>query len=464
MDLAYTILSGKLDVNKKSCDIPFALVFEKDGIFYIETFLTEKDFFSDELINYYFLITGKTKKGYEIEITGLVLKNYDYQNKRLELECEGYIKLTNNRIEHQESHEDKIYGQRLWFLEVEGLKMKFANYSETIKYVASEENEKIDFDHTSCSIGLDLHSENPGNQIHMIFYKKSDNDNFIIDFTKQKGYSYLSFEYYKIIKEEIIHILSFINGGKISIKRELTGNSYRLNASSSQIEFIYSKPKVINTSNSDFIPINKHHSYSHKIFRDVFLLCFKNYLEHNRKLELNSLVVSLNNSLHANSLEDRFFILITAFEKIANLHFRANNKQENPVLDSNVFDKLLKPELLKVIEKNKNHIKPNQAYYNLKSRLGGLNNGKYETTRVLLDFLDFAQIPINETVSNIVELRNKTVHEGFIGKTYEEKLNNYLILDNILRDCLLNIIGYSSYRNRFVKYFDKSQISHKELN
>ena len=108
--------------------------------------------------------------------------------------------------------------------------MKFANYSETIKYVASEKNEKIDFDHTSCSIGLDLHSENPGNHIHMIFYKKSDNDNFIIDFTKQKGYSYLSFEYYKKIKEEIIHILSFINGGKISIKRELTGNSYRLNA------------------------------------------------------------------------------------------------------------------------------------------------------------------------------------------------------------------------------------------
>ena len=62
MDLAYTILSGKLDVNKKTCDIPFALVFEKDGIFYIETFLTEKDFFSDELINYYFLITGNTKK------------------------------------------------------------------------------------------------------------------------------------------------------------------------------------------------------------------------------------------------------------------------------------------------------------------------------------------------------------------------------------------------------------------
>lgn len=463
MELAYTITSGTISVKEKCCDIPFALVFEEEGVYFVETFLKEKDFFSEEISKYYFSLIGKTKKGYKIEITGLAFRKYEYENQRIELECQHCIKLTDYRKEPPESELDRIYGQRLWFIELEGLNMTFSDSSEVIKYVANEKQEIIKFDHTSCSLHLDLDSGNPGNHIHMVFYKNPANGNILIDFTKQKGYSYLNFEYYNQIKNDLIHVLSFINGASVSIKRELTGKTYRSNASNAQIVYIYSYRNTTNRSSCNFVPINEHRNYSHGIFRDIFLICFKKYLSLNTELDLNSLVISLNNSFHANSLEDRFFILITAFEKIANLSHRKNNKQESTIIDSEYFKDHLKKALIVVLKQYINDTNTKE-FLTLNSRLGGLNNSKYETARVLIDFLAYSKIPLNEKVSYIVVLRNRAVHEGFIGATDEEKLENYFILDNILRDCLLNIIGYSCYRKRFVKYFDKSEMLHKEPN
>lgn len=462
MELVYTLISGTLNVKDKCFNLPFALVFEENGVYFIETFLSDEDFISEELLHNYFALIGKTKKGYDIEVTGLSLLRYEERNQRIEFECEHYIKLTDNRKEYQESEFDRIYGSRLWFLELEGLNMTFANYSEVIKYVAHEKKEINKFDHTSCSLHLDLDTENPGNHIHMIFSKNPANNNILIDFTKQKGYSYLSFDYYKKIKNELIHLISFINGADVSIKRELTGKSYRSDASNAQITYIYSFRKITNSSYCDFVPINRHHSYSKGIFWDIFLNCTKKYLNLNVNLDLNAFIVSLNNSYKANSLEDRIFILITAFEKIANSYYKMNDEQKNSILDVAFFDDELKPALIEILEKYRKRINKQSTYYNLKSRLGGINNGKYETTKKLFDFLDYSNIPINEKVADIIELRNKVVHEGFIGSTEEEKLNNYMVFDNILRDCLLNIIGYSCYRNRSIKYFSKSEMMHKE--
>lgn len=461
MELAYTITTGTISVQDKSCSIPFALVFEEDGVFFVETFLSEKDFFSDEITKYYFSIIGKTKKGYKIEITGLSFLKYEYENQRIKLECQHCLKLTDYRKEPPESELDRIYGQRLWFIELEGLNMTFADHSEVIKYVANEKQEIVDFDHTSCSLHLDLQSSNPGNHIHMVFYKNPANGNILIDFTKQNGYSYLTYEFYNQIKNDLIHLLSFINGTNVSIRRELTGKTYQPNAINAQIVLIYSYRKTTERASCNFIPINEHHSYSHDIFLDIFLNCFKKYLNLNNDLDLNSLVVSLNNSVHANSLEDRFFILITAFEKIANWWHRKYNKQECSVIDSEYFKQNIRNELLIVIKEHFPDTK-SKEFQIFNSRLGGLNNSKYETARVLIDFLGYSQIPINEKVSFMIELRNKAVHEGFIGANDDEKLDNYLMLDNILRDSLLNIIGYSCYRKRLVKYFDKSEMLHRE--
>ncbi len=462
MKLVYTILSGTLCIKDNCYKIPFALVFEDNGIFFVETFIDNDDLPVEELFQYYFTLVGKTKKDIDIEISGLSLKKYEERNQRIEFECVHYVKLIDNRREYPESKYEQKHGDRLWFIELEGFNMIFSDNSEIIKYVAHEKKEIISIDHTTCSLHLDLSAENPGNHIQMVFYKNPENNNILIDFTEQHGYSYLTFEYYKKIKNELIHLISFINGADVSIRRELTGKAYMRDASRAQITYIYSFKKISNSSYSDFVPINNHHSYTSDIFRDIFLLCFEKYLALNDVLGLNSLVISLNNSFRTNSIEDRIFILITAFEKIAKLVCNMHEDPKKPILKEEFFDNKLKPELFRLLEKYRKIINRNSVYYNIKSRMGGLNNVRNDTTDMLYNFLDYAKIPVNNKVAEMVDLRNKIVHEGFIGANETEKLHNYLIFDNILRDSVLNIIGYSSFRKRSIKYFEKNEMKHKE--
>lgn len=41
----YTIISGYVEVDKKQCNIPFALIFENEGILHIESFFEKPDFY-----------------------------------------------------------------------------------------------------------------------------------------------------------------------------------------------------------------------------------------------------------------------------------------------------------------------------------------------------------------------------------------------------------------------------------
>ena len=88
----------------------------------------------------------------------------------------------------------------------------------------------------------------------------------------------------------------------------------------------------------------------------------------------------------------------------------------------------------------------------MNSILSNINNGK-STSKTIYDFLVFAKIPINKNVISLVKKeRNMAVHEGKIGNKDEDMYQSYLKLDHILRDSILNIIGYFSYRNRNYLY------------
>jgi len=69
----YTIISGHVEIDNKQCNIPFALIFENEGVLFIESFLEKSDFYeSVKCLNYYRLI-GKTEKGYDIECDMVIL-------------------------------------------------------------------------------------------------------------------------------------------------------------------------------------------------------------------------------------------------------------------------------------------------------------------------------------------------------------------------------------------------------
>ena len=61
----YTITEGEIKCGELSCKILFALVFNDDGVFYIETFLPNEQFYEQTENTTFYRLVGKTEKGYD---------------------------------------------------------------------------------------------------------------------------------------------------------------------------------------------------------------------------------------------------------------------------------------------------------------------------------------------------------------------------------------------------------------
>jgi len=469
MNLTYTITSGYIKCKEEICEIPFALVFYDNGNYRVETFFKDSEFFENHKDGHYFTLIGKTEKNYDIEIIGLAYTLYKTVNQKVEMNCHGHIKLSNNKKDHfDKSETEKSYGDFIWFIEIEGMKTHFGDHTKLDKYRNSgkvKEFLNFDFDHTSCAMLIN-HPDFRGNYYHLIFSKNPKNDNIIIDFTHHEGYSQLYFNNYLQIRTDLINFLSFVNGSQVFVRRELTGHFFQEGAKDSQIVYHYSRKRLTDFHCDDYIPIDNHHSYSKPIFSDLFIHCFDKYHQLNKQLDFNALVFSLNNSTKTAGLEERYFILITALEKISNNFSKLNNQERQTLIDKDKFDKHIKPRLFEALRPFEAEIKAENpsAYHNLKSKLGGINKSNDDTNQRLYEFLTYAKIPINEAVKHLVEIeRHAAVHEGNIGSTEKERIDNYWKLDHVLRDCILNLIGYKSYRKRKMPYFSKEEMQHNEV-
>jgi hypothetical protein len=90
--------------------------------------------------------------------------------------------------------------------------------------------------------------------------------------------------------------------------------------------------------------------------------------------------------------------------------------------------------------------------------ISNLNINHTSTNKLLTNFLEYAKIPINKNIKNLIKSeRNLAVHEGIVGKSHEEMFQNYLKLDHMLRDCILNLIEYFSHRHRRYMYATKEE-------
>jgi hypothetical protein len=467
MQLVYTLTSGQIKSQESNCEIPFALVFLDNGIYRVETFFKDEDFF-DKNKNSYFTIIGKTEKEYDIEIFGLSYTKYKYNSRKAELICHQHIKITDNRPNGYDKTQEEIeLGDLIWFVELEGMKMKFANHTTTEKYRNTGKIDKInipEFDHTSCTFQIN-HPDILGNTFELTFLENPKNGNILIDFASHREHNPFYFKYYLKIRNELLSFLSFINGGTVFIRKELTGISFNEKALDSQIVYHYSRKKKNDFHCNDYIPINEHHSYSSPIFNNLFLFCFDSFFQLNKTLEFNSLIFSLNNSTQTAGLEERYFILITAFEKICSDYSKLKDSDNKTLIAKDTFDKEIKQDLFDLLENKKSIIisENNSAFHTFKARIGGINKNNDDIVQRMYEFLDYAKIPVNELVKSLVEKeRHEAVHEGIIGNTDEERIKNYWKLDHILRDSILNLIGYKSMRNRKVPYFRLEEMLHNE--
>ncbi|RYJ52691.1 hypothetical protein DR871_001155 [Flavobacterium petrolei] len=460
MSLVYTIKSGYLECQEEKLNIPFALIFLENGIYSLEILLPSNDFYNKYKFNYYYKLYGITEKNYFIECSGLQLTSYDSGTNKVIFRCDNYIKLTKND-ENEPEIEDKKTREQIFFVELENFKTQFGNFTH-INRSNNLEDYNTFFtspipDHTE-TVWITDDLENNGNYFKFKIIQKPNSENILIDFRSNEGYCKLYYDNYLKIKKDLISILSFINGGIVIVRSELTGDYYSQsnNGFDSHKKINYSREIIKDYSHNDYIGINSHHSQSDSIFREIFFNCFRNFQKLNKLLDFDSLIISLNIASQSKGLDERYFILITALERITKKYSTLNIDDNSFLIDNEIFENEIKVNLIEALEKVK-VINPN-SWGIMKSVVSNLNNKNNGTKKSLYTFLNYAKIPINENVLNLIGAeRNDAVHEGKIGKTLEDSYENYLKLDNILRDVILNSIEYFSYRNRKYVYATKEE-------
>lgn len=437
----------------KQCELPFALVFKENGVFYLETFL-EENFFVDDDFSCRFNLEGLTEKGYEIEIKDLTFLLFKHDNNKAKFVCRNYIKL--KAPENDFPKKDNVKEDSIFFIELEGFKTKFADHTEIKKYrqYGEVKDINVNFDHTTCAmhIQIDGYEEN---YFHLVFINAKSNENILIDFTKNGGYGRLSYNHFLKFKRQFLGFLSLLNGGDVHIRRELTGSFYRTDGSDSHIAYNYSFTEKSNYNTSDYVPINEHHSYSSSIFSQSFLKCFNNYYHEDIRLELSSIVSSINSAYSTPGIHEAYSILINALEKICSNYQKVVGDFEEYIVDNEIWEENIKLLLLETLESNKSLINSsNKNALNIfKSKIGDLNRRKNSTVQKMYDLFKYGCIPLNDNVENLVtKERHQAVHNGVFGENSNEMFLNYKKLDYILRDLVLNIINYRSYRNVVYEY------------
>jgi hypothetical protein len=460
MKLIYTITNGRIECGEYSSDLNFALIFEEDGVINIETFITDQNFYAKtEKIRQYHKITGVTEKGYDIVCYQLFCNSYNYQNQKAKFTCNYKITLTNNKDEEKYKEDNSPIEKSVFFIELDGLKTKFADFTRIEKHRRSE---KIDdflattFDHTNFGF-LFNHPDIIGNYYSVELIENPENKNIIVDLRKKKGYCEITNIVYENMKKEFLSLLSFINGANVRIRKELKGYYYTNKGNNnfdSQDVTIFSFKNQRNLNCNDYFPINEHHSYSSEIFSKMFFQGFDKFYHLNKDLDFLSLIFSLN-STNTNDINERYFILITALERICS-NFKKISNNSTELIDGEIYKNKVKPrfkELLNTLKKEIN-IKKKSAWDIYSSKIGDLNrrNNK-DTKQKIYEFFEYSKITLNESVINLVENeRNSAVHEGKIGESDEEEIKNYLKLDHILRDCIANLLEYNGKRNRKYDY------------
>jgi len=456
----YRIIDATLECKGDSLKISYAICFEENGIFSFDTRVTDMEFYK-KYRNSYIALHGLTDDHHRIEAKGLFISSFKMPSGSIILTCDRFIRIIKswNGELIKEYIPFTVNHSRVYGIELEGLKMHFSDRTDIEryrKYGKIEDLIDFKFDHNQC--GLLIKDESLEKYYSVLFSAHSQNDNILVEFVSQSGHHDLFYEDYKRIRSTFIQFLSFINGAHILLRKEFTGNFHSLPGMGNvetEITSTYSRKPLDKQYYSDYLPINQDHTMTDRILPILMLKGFNNYYKFNKTLDLNALVASLNDAYQTSGSRERYYILITALERIVNNFIKPNQKSNN-LLETDFFNNTLKAELLKTIENYRSEIKSqnNAAYDIFKSRIGGLNKlRENDNKQKFYQFFDFCKIDGSPYIINLIEVeRNQAVHEGKVGNDDNEAYTLYLKLDHLLRDIVLNLIDYDRIRKPLVHY------------
>lgn len=469
MKEVYRIKNGELTAEDKIIPIDFGLIFEEEGIFFFDFYIADSfdlDSFmeDDNSFRYEFAMTALTDENNLIKATELSLRNVSPYKSFISTQSYGYITHTekrknygNNTLNEVEKDDDKR--QTLFYLELEGLKMEYSDLTETIKARGGEKIKDFDNykrDHTNALLIYNSPTKTGCNNFKFTFFQSENKDNISVELPnfRTDGPNVLYYDIYLEFKRELIYVLSFLNGAEVAVRKEFIGGFYRIGKTDSQTVITYSFQTIKNKNYNDYIPLNNGFHKGDRILSSVFMSCFDKYIEVNKKLDLNSIIFYLNGAEQSKSLDEKFFVLIIAFERLAKKYVETLNNSDLLVMSEENYQPI-KDELLEVLRRHKSK-ENEQAIKRLMPKIGELNKIKRKSTEYkFLKILEYAGIDLTLEIEKIInEVRHKTVHQGEFGEG-NQGVKNYLVLDELLRDIILNIIGYKNARISRYR-FDKS--------
>ncbi len=452
----YRVKKGKLSCKNHELPIDFGLIFEEDGQFFFDFYISESyDLMTlmenedDVFLREEFVMNAITIEENFVEASSLSATNVNPNQSKISMQSYGHLShitvqtdTDGNKIEYREKD------PTLYYIELEGLKMEFSDLTEVIRArggVQIKDYNGWQRDYTKALLVYDS-TNISSNNFKMDFYKSTNSENIVVAFPNYRNVNsnILPYRIFKELRRDFISLLSLLNGAEVAVRKEYIGGFFNDNVVGSQEVITYSFKTIRNERHSSYVPLNSGFHRGVNILNHVFIKCFNKYVTENKKLDFNSIIFYLNGAQKSNGIEEKFFIQIIAFERLAQKYVEAINDNDIFILSEETF-KPIKKDLLSVL---KNHsIEMGDKLDKLSAKIGDLHKIKKTSTEYKsIKLLEYAKITINPDIQHIIdEVRHKTIHHGEIGNG-NQGIKNYLVLDELLRDIILNIVEYDQER------------------
>lgn len=463
----YRIKEGEIRSEGKSLGFSFGIAYEKDGVIFFDLYVKES---YEQITDFEFWhykegglsLRAETVDLNLIQATELNAVLVRSKNKLVTLRCTG-------RISHRDMDSVPIDDEPLkphpylFYLELEGMDISFCDETKTIterQGVVRDDDNNRTFDHTNVRLNFQTDPETPRRPSLLVFNKHPVNNTVVVSFPgsrvsvtdtyEQRGSGYydkeirVSYEDYQGFKADFIHCLALLNGAEVLVRREYIGGYVAVGAVDSQTVITYSTKTIHPGSRKPYALLRDDHR-NWGILSTTLRDCFPAYIRENQVLDLNSIIFYLNGSGQAQSIEEKFFILIIAFERLALKYVRSIEDGDSFVIPNEVYDPI-KKELLEVLKRHEAEL--GTKLNTLSSLIGELNRVKRTSTQYkFIKLLERAQIETTPAINHIIQqARHVAVHEGEIGEG-DQGYENYWVLHKLLRNIVLNIIGYKSKRS-----------------
>jgi len=449
------LTQGEIIFNIESFQFKFGRVEYSEGYFEIEIFYeSESDIgkiLNKQNYKKYFdtssSIRGIDKDGShylltETEFLTLSQKPIGYSKLR----SFGYIRKFPKEITDYIIPEDSL----IYHLDLEGLEIYFESKTALVEKEALTSKEiSTTYAFSYTTIPFMVRTGNFGSKAGQLlkFTKNQENDNIILSFEcNMRPIDKMKYTEYNKFSHDLNNYLSFINGANVYLRKEYLGKSSSINSIETEIVTIYSYPEYKKSGQNNYLPIRDEFKRGkHQLYH--LMMSFQNYRDENENYNLNKIVDLLNDTNNSMTLNQRFYCLIIALESISKSYIKTVEKEKNVMIENEGIENLI--EDFKISLQNRSHqINDPDLVRKLTNWVGGLNKVRRNSVYKIIKLLDQLEIEITPEIDKLINVfRHTSVHEGEFGKTSASRFNNYLLLDKLLRDIILNIIRFKGVKS-----------------